>query len=498
MKTNMPGTQEYPLTEGKLNNSFSNLTYLNTMNWCVVVEGKTDELFYKNYTKLPLFGETKVEEKEKYNSNSEKIKNFLDQLEHDSADTKEKIICIIHEKNKDGKHFYGIADADYHKPYSMSDLKKLHKIMKVDFSDLQDIIKNQVVFTDANSLETMMIKWAGEEAFAEVVNRADKTLSVDKSVITDALQFAGLIGICRQFFDNDKTSPSFKNIVIQSFHYYKYLFFNPYLKKYLFDKNSYVEDLCKTVSVEKKNNLLDLMKETVSKDEIYYIAQGHDIINFIQSISYIKNQNDELFKKLENRYNLEQKNKSEKPKVQYELEKPKVQYELEEPIIKEYVKEAYFNNSPIAVRLKETEEKRNIEFKKNITNLKTSSEYIYVYVHSYQYFISSELTYSYFIFGINLEGKVELISYILNINKKMRFTKEDFFIWFTNLCKNGIQQIDRIETNIMNLNIENCIYCKKSCIEGINNIFNNCLRTRFNSEEEFKCSIEKALKEFYA
>lgn len=491
MKTNVSGTQVYPSTEGKLNNSFSNLTYLNTMNWCVVVEGETDELFYKKYTKLPLFGETIVGKEEKNNSNS--INNFLTQLENSKADAKEKIFCLIYEKNNDGKHFYGIADADYHIPNSASDLKKLHKIMKVDFSDLQDIIKNQVVFTDANSLETMLIKWAGEEAFAEVVNRADKTLSVDKSVITDALQFAGLIGICRRFFDNDKTSPSFKNIVIQSFHYYKYLFFNPYLKKYLFDKNSYIEDLCKTVSVEKKNNLLDLMKETVSNDEIYYIAQGHDIINFIQSISYIKNQNDELFKKLENRYNLEynleQKNKSGKPKVQYELEKP---------IIKEYVKEAYFNNSPIAVWLKETEEKRNIEFKKNITNLKTSSEYIYVYVHSNQYFISSELTYSYFIFGINLEGKVELISYILNINEKIRFTQEDFFIWFTNLYKNGIQQIDRIETNIMNLNIKNCIYCKKSCIEGINNIFNNCLRTRFNSKEEFKCSIEKALKEFYA
>ena len=191
-QSNVTSGPSFPIANiPNIQNGISNIQYSRFSDWVLVVEGSTDRDFYAAYTKLrEIYNEETIYKLEK----TKAIKNRLNYLNIKKVAQKEKIICIINEKRKEGKHFYGIVDNDY----QFSDFKDSVKYIHADKENYNNIFENYVKATDANSLETMMIKYAGTSEFTNILKqvRAQQTLQhPDFSLITeqdvcDALEFA--------------------------------------------------------------------------------------------------------------------------------------------------------------------------------------------------------------------------------------------------------------------------------------------------------------------
>ena len=104
----------------EIQQGFSLVKISNIVDNVLLVEGKTDGIFYKRFIN--------------------NLSVFYGEPETNESNEIEKIVL---KKTDLNKNFYGILDADY-------------KARKVN-----DKIKDRIFIIDANSLETLLIKYAG-------------------------------------------------------------------------------------------------------------------------------------------------------------------------------------------------------------------------------------------------------------------------------------------------------------------------------------------------
>ena len=135
----------------------------------LLVEGKTDAEFYRNLICIIIH----------YGSPNEK--NCIDK--------------IIKDKRKEGKNIYGIIDKDYKSHVVESELKKYLFVI------------------DANSLETMIIKYVGADNFEKIIRAYFyKTKFIKNNFTKDALKWAFYIGCLRKENEQKHLYLSFKEI----------------------------------------------------------------------------------------------------------------------------------------------------------------------------------------------------------------------------------------------------------------------------------------------
>lgn len=239
------------------NSSLSIVKFSSRIDWGLLVEGKTDEVFYKKVT--------------------DKLNTF-----HGSPESYENsdIAQIVADKRRNGKNFFGIIDADY----------KSHIF--------SDDVKDYIQITDANSLETMMIKYYGIYDFGQMIKKLIKSrypgnkfnlkVKLQDSIVEKSVRWAYKIGILRNYNETRKYL-SINKIKGESNYYFDFLNLQKQSDnkvKISFDLEKYLKELTKN----KKGGVTisDLTSEIESKKfsekEAYILCQGHDIIDFIEAI----------------------------------------------------------------------------------------------------------------------------------------------------------------------------------------------------------------------
>lgn len=283
------------------------------IDFILAVEGKTDKMFYEKYTRLEI-------------RPAGKIKNAHEK----QLDCRSKIIKEISKQNKERRHWFGIIDADYVQPKIPSE------------------IGNDVIFTDANSLETMLVKYSGKDNierinnFEELIYKTNgqlvKKYCLNKGFVYKALEFSFQIGCLRKKNAKLNLNLNFKKVLENSNFYSDFL---DYPKKkemcdLSFDFKKYREKLIENSDVNEFAiiALKNVGEETFSIESSNWIdyCQGHDIIHFIVAMNNkVANANKELT--------------------------DLTHYTLDYEIIKAYKKEC-FANSKIALWLKDKEKNK--------------------------------------------------------------------------------------------------------------------------------------------
>ncbi|MCQ2248385.1 MAG: DUF4435 domain-containing protein [Treponema sp.] len=242
--------------------NFSTARLSSVIDWGLLVEGPTDVVFYKKVT--------------------DKLTTFHGAPESYEGESS-VIPIIIAEKRKNGQHFYGIIDADY----------KNHKF--------SDEIKNYMQVTDANSLETMMIKYYGIADFEQLIrkivkvnypgNKYNLKEKLLDSIVEMSVKWAYTIGVLRNFNETQKCL-SINKLKGKSNYYFDFLNLQKLSDTQVeisFDLEKYLKELIKTN--KDRLTLEDLKKEiakkTFSEEEAYILCQGHDIVDFIEAVMKI-------------------------------------------------------------------------------------------------------------------------------------------------------------------------------------------------------------------
>jgi len=245
-------------------------------DWIIAVEGSTDKLFYEKFCSY-LNIETSNGIKNKYPEN------------HTRISCRDMILKTIKSQSlQPNKHWFGIMDADYSLPVIPSEIK----------------IGKEIIFTDANSLETMLIKYSGLENFEKLINKINwqlvKKYYLDTPRIQLAIEFSYKIGSLRKKNDELKLRLNFMETLESSNYYYDFLSYSTPVKliedekynyeisfdfeKYkntLIDKSD-VNDFAKVALKIVGNEDFSLNKTNWSE-----YCQGHDIIHFLVAMNKI-------------------------------------------------------------------------------------------------------------------------------------------------------------------------------------------------------------------
>lgn len=244
----------------EIQQGFSLVKISNEIDNALLVEGKTDGFFYKRFTNslLIFYGEPETNE-----SN--------------------EIERIVLSKTNLNKNFYGILDADYTN-------RKVNKK-----------ISNRIFTIDANSLETLLVKYAGKDDFERLIKKGiDKTNDNKKQLILknmhkrknnvteSAIEWAFKIGCLRKKSENLNLGLNFKKVKESSSYYNDYI--NYYEENYKlkgeFNEDLFLADLC-SKSAKFIGNVEQLKKyiEKFDLDLAWVICQGHDIFDFIDCLN---------------------------------------------------------------------------------------------------------------------------------------------------------------------------------------------------------------------
>ena len=239
-------------------------------DWILLVEGSTDVEFYKMFApSFTEFDKLSVQRKEKlYDDFEKELKKKFKKI--DKLDSRKKIIHLI--KAKVGcpktKHFYGIMDHDYNLPW--------------DYKS----IESNIMFTDANSLETMMFKYAGFDNFSQKIVKAFYiylTDSESNTILNHALKFSLMLGTIR----GDKPC-GFSYSSIKD--YSKYLVYFAENCNFEFKIYDYVNDLIfNSQSSDKPEDWLNIInnknfEEMLKQEDALYSIHGHDLMLFIKNL----------------------------------------------------------------------------------------------------------------------------------------------------------------------------------------------------------------------
>ncbi len=250
--------------------SFSDGRFLNADN-VLAVEGKTDRKFYQKFTNLEILISPKI-----MNESKKEI------------DCRDKILKAISKQKEKGMHWFGIMDADYSLPIIPSEIE----------------IGKDVIFTDANSLETMLVKYAGFDNFNRIIKNINyqlvKRYCLDKNPVILALEFSYRIGCLRKKNDENNLKLDFKKVLNLSNYYFDFLSYSsPKIilengREKLdfavyFDFDSYRKMLIENSDV---NEFVKVGLKTVGSEDFDIdnsnweeYCQGHDIIHFIIALN---------------------------------------------------------------------------------------------------------------------------------------------------------------------------------------------------------------------
>lgn len=231
----------------------------------LLVEGKTDAEFYKHFSRIKIH----------YGSPNE-TDGIKDIVEHKRIELEQTV--------------YGIIDKDY----------KEKKEVEREIEKIKDFI----FFTDAHSLETMIIRHVGVDDFEKIIrNLLYKCKSINNNFTKDSLKWAFSIGCIRKLIYNknqmaydeakqNNRAPVF--VVGVNRFVEKHDFFKAYLiqkenKDYDFNEKAFLNDLVSVSHV--KITLKELMsskrdyKEEDDDNSAWSICRGHDIFDFIDALS---------------------------------------------------------------------------------------------------------------------------------------------------------------------------------------------------------------------
>lgn len=275
------GEHELSSTVKECQESLSIVKFSYKIDWGLLVEGKTDEVFYKKIT--------------------DKLATFHGSPEsYENAD----IPKIVAEKRRNNQNFFGIIDADYKKHVFSGELQ------------------NYIQITDANSLETMMVKYYGFAAFEQIIRKLIKKMytgnkfnlkeKIMGSIVDMSVQWAYTIGILRKYNENRKCL-SINTVKEISNYYFDFLKSSKTADTQIrisFDQEKYLRELLRLLRLNKCNITIDdlkneIQKNTFSEEDAYILCQGHDIIDFIEAIIKVyglaiaknKNESDKIMKK---------------------------------------------------------------------------------------------------------------------------------------------------------------------------------------------------------
>ena len=212
----------------------------------LLVEGKTDAEFYKNFSKKKIH----------YGSKGETC----------------AIKDIIEDKINSGKSVYGIIDNDYKEENEMqSETEK---------------IKDFVFITDAHSLETMIIKHVGIDIFEKTIRRKilTNTYFVKTDFTRDSLKWAFSIGCLRKSSVKKNWGLPI-NHVVENHDYLKGYLMPNKSEGYDFNLDAFLNDLLSVSSRTKiSKRTLKNSIEGYSEDKAWFICRGHDIFDFIDAL----------------------------------------------------------------------------------------------------------------------------------------------------------------------------------------------------------------------
>lgn len=251
------GKHELSSTVENCNASLSTARVSYRIDWGLLVEGKTDVVFYKKIT--------------------DKLNTFHGSPEsYENAD----IPQIVANKRQNGQHFFGIIDADYKAHIFLEDVK--------DFMQV----------TDANSLETMMIKYYGIADFEQLIrkivkvnypgNKFNLKEKLLDSIVEMSVKWAYTIGILRKYNESRKCL-GINKIKGCSNYYFDYLNFKKKSDNQVeisFDLEKYLNELMNTNTgnVTLKDLKIEIENTSYTEEDAYILCQGHDIIDFIESV----------------------------------------------------------------------------------------------------------------------------------------------------------------------------------------------------------------------
>lgn len=249
--------------------------FSNKFDWILLTEGKSDIDFYKQFTVT--FKDIKNNYKSKNDLNKDINNTLKDISSKKKSSCRKKIIRLIEEKtrNSETKHFYGIIDRDYRKEF-------------IDSS-----IEDNIIITDAHSLETMLVKYASKRNdvsyFFNVLHPITNTITEDEAIniFEEAKCISSKIGHLRKF---KPEGFSYGKIT----EYSKYISFDNETSSFDFDLSSYLKDLIEQSKYEgETEELLQVIEEGTLKSKTdkarkwYNICRGHDLVDLINSIIFV-------------------------------------------------------------------------------------------------------------------------------------------------------------------------------------------------------------------
>ena len=249
----------YSELKQKINKGLSDALFLHE-DRILVVEGETDKTFYENFTDLNIKMSNALENEypEKY---SKKSCNDL-------------ILRAIKRRSIDfNMHWYGIIDKDY----------------KTD-DEVNEIcaeLKEYIFITDANSLETMIIKYVGVADFEKIIRRNIfyKCNFIKNNLTEDALRWSFFIGCLRELSYKKNLKLGINNTIKS------HDFFRDYIESigndntvFRFNSEAFFTELVS----ESKNIDEEILRYNIreyNEDEAWSICRGHDLFDFIDAIT---------------------------------------------------------------------------------------------------------------------------------------------------------------------------------------------------------------------
>ncbi len=241
-------------------NGLSMCNYIkHTINNILLVEGPTDWFFYSRFLC-----------KKKYTL-------FFKAFDEDNS-VKNMVLKIY----SLGKNIYGIIDPDYKNE-----------------SDIDKRIRDRIHVIDANSLETLLVKYSDKDHnVLEAISNFDNLLRKGeilqnahnyKRITDDVLKWSFYIGSIRKINDKNKYGLKFKLVKEKSNFYAKYVKISEEAKyKKVFNQEEYLKDLCDESGYENDIKILQTIKdkmEEYNERTVWDMCQGHDIFDFIECLS---------------------------------------------------------------------------------------------------------------------------------------------------------------------------------------------------------------------
>lgn len=256
----------------EINSGYPSAIFL-SQDEILLVEGYTDKKFYQRFTNLSVIA---VNE----------LKNSYPEKHATDGSCRQIIIqSIQNQKTNSIFHWYGIMDADY----------------EYTRPTIPTNLTENLIFTNENSLETMLVNCAGVENFEKFVQKKIywnliKNYCLTNSIVELAIEYSFRIGCLRAKNDKLNLGLNFSGIN----NYCEYLHYSTPEQKIVNGKEKYTYGITfdfedykkKLIEISNVNSFSKIGLENVGEVSFSIqtspwqkFCQGHDICNFIGAMN---------------------------------------------------------------------------------------------------------------------------------------------------------------------------------------------------------------------